>query len=228
MCYTDLGCFDNAPPFLDLQDRPLSLLPSSREDINTTFLLNTPTNPNESGQQLVSNQDLTTISSSNFDSNLPTKFIIHGYLEVGDLGWMTDMSSAMLSQGSYNVFRVSWDLKPGNDHYAKMSSNARIVGAEIALLIDQLLVRNFVECTEQWRTQWGGGCLTHTYNVSRGEIAIPGFCLFSVEHYFNVLKYCIDLCFAPCIHTVIRTIMSYGIHYDTKEVVLRDLTGRFC
>ncbi|XP_071811294.1 pancreatic triacylglycerol lipase-like [Apostichopus japonicus] len=135
VCYDEIGCFSNEPPFRDLPDRPISYLPQSRADVGTTFLLNTPSNP--SAYDSLSTYDTSTISASNLNPSLPTKVIVHGYTENGYVDWMRLMMEAFLQQGSYNVIRVNWS-KGAVGLYGVSTSNTRIVGAEISLLMDKI------------------------------------------------------------------------------------------
>ncbi|KAJ8040559.1 Pancreatic lipase-related protein 2 [Holothuria leucospilota] len=137
VCYNELGCFSNEPPFRDMPDRPISYLPQSREDVGTTFLLNTPTNP--AAYDYLSTYDLTSITNSNLNPFLHTKVIVHGYTENGYVDWMREMMEACLQQGNYNVIRVNWS-KGAVGLYGVSTSNTRIVGAEISLLMDKIRV----------------------------------------------------------------------------------------
>lgn len=152
VCYDEIGCFSNEPPFRDLPDRPISYLPQSRADVGTTFLLNTPSNP--SAYDSLSTYDTSTISASNLNPSLPTKVIVHGYTENGYVDWMRLMMEAFLQQGSYNVIRVNWS-KGAVGLYGVSTSNTRIVGAEISLLMDKIRVRastdkQFIDTENGW------------------------------------------------------------------------------
>lgn len=41
VCYGDLGCFTDAPPWGDTDQRPFQILPDDPEDVNTRFYLDT-------------------------------------------------------------------------------------------------------------------------------------------------------------------------------------------
>ncbi|PIK44729.1 putative pancreatic triacylglycerol lipase [Apostichopus japonicus] len=137
VCYPDLGCFNNLPPFLDIPDRPVSPLPDSREDVGTEFVLNTPSNGFDFEYDIISNLVPDSLANSNFDPNLETKILVHGYGESGYSSWIETMGRAFLSVGNYNIIRVDWF--PGAfELYHKATSNARLVGAEISLLMDNI------------------------------------------------------------------------------------------
>uniref|UniRef100_W5N013 Triacylglycerol lipase n=1 Tax=Lepisosteus oculatus TaxID=7918 RepID=W5N013_LEPOC len=129
VCYDRLGCFGNDKPWAGTVERDISQLPWSPERINTRFLLFTRQNSN-------SFQDITainpsTISASNFRSNRKTRFIIHGFIDKGEEGWVTDMCLEMLQVEDVNCICVDW--KGGSRcPYTQAANNIRVVGAEVA------------------------------------------------------------------------------------------------
>ena len=88
VCYPPLGCFDLKGPWKStmLDDGFTRLLPEPPEDIRTTFTLFTRQNPTE-GQEISTYTD-TTISGSYFSLTRPTIFVIHGFLQKGDVYWI--------------------------------------------------------------------------------------------------------------------------------------------
>ncbi|XP_033112929.1 pancreatic lipase-related protein 2-like [Anneissia japonica] len=125
-CYGELGCFD-AYGF------PFNELPSSRDAVGTEFTLQT--------RDMTEDESLSAndVSSSSFNSALPTKVIIHGFMEDSE-DWVTEMRRLLLIEGNYNVIIVDW--KEGAEEYLwdyyDAVGNSRIVGAEIDLLITKL------------------------------------------------------------------------------------------
>ena len=73
VCYDDVGCFDNFPPFSNAGN----YLPVAPEDINTEFLLFT--RKNLENEDTLNYKDESSILNSKFDRNLPLKLIIHGF-----------------------------------------------------------------------------------------------------------------------------------------------------
>ncbi|XP_071953372.1 pancreatic triacylglycerol lipase-like [Antedon mediterranea] len=135
VCYSDIGCFDKGPPFYDVPDRPISYLPDTRDQVGTTFLLNTRKNPTH--HQELKTKDLSTITNSFFNPALGTKIMTHGFLESGNVWWLEDMKTEFLNNDDFNVIRVGW--APGaRELYGQASANTRIVGAEISFLLDKL------------------------------------------------------------------------------------------
>ncbi|WAR24707.1 LIPR1-like protein [Mya arenaria] len=113
VCYGDLGCFSNGPPFLSTH-RPLSVAPHPPAQILTRFLLYTRENPTVSVEQVISADDLT-ISGSNFQGSRATKII-----------------------DDYNVIVVDWQ-HGATIPYEQATANTRIVGAQIAQLVNKLV-----------------------------------------------------------------------------------------
>lgn len=137
VCYEEIGCFSNGSPFYDPPLRPISWLPESREEVGTKFLLNTRRNPSVPDMLLTS--DITTVTSSHFDPTRDTIVVCHGYTESGDVAWMQDMMTALLNNGDHNVIRIDWH--PGAMAiYGKATANTRIVGAEVALMVNNIKV----------------------------------------------------------------------------------------
>ncbi|XP_062958753.1 pancreatic triacylglycerol lipase-like [Cynocephalus volans] len=134
VCYDRLGCFSNEEPWAGTAQRPLTVLPDSPEDVNTRFLLYTNENP-DSYQKLAA--DSSTISSSNFKTSRKTRFIIHGFIDTGEESWLANMCKNMLQVESVNCICVDW--KSGSrTTYSKATQNVRIVGAEVAYLVEFL------------------------------------------------------------------------------------------
>ncbi|XP_023235947.1 pancreatic lipase-related protein 2-like [Centruroides sculpturatus] len=135
-CLRNLGCFRMGPPFAQPRS-PISYLPNSREFIRTKFLLYTRRDP-WFNEILIPDQ-IETIESSKFNSELPTKVIVHGCLDSTLLTtWMKRLTLQLFSVGDYNVIIVDWFIGSTFASYAQVVANARVVGAEIAFLIKRL------------------------------------------------------------------------------------------
>ncbi|XP_023235928.1 inactive pancreatic lipase-related protein 1-like [Centruroides sculpturatus] len=136
-CLKNLGCFGMGPPFAQPRGRPISYLPNSREFIRTKFLLYTRRDP-WFNEVLIPDQ-METIESSKFNSELPTKVIVHGYLDSTLLTtWMKRLTRVLFSVGDYNVIIVDWFIGSTFSSYIQAVANARVVGAEIAFLMERL------------------------------------------------------------------------------------------
>ncbi|KAK7059242.1 hypothetical protein SK128_024319 [Halocaridina rubra] len=118
-------------------NRPINVLPDSREKINTRFVIHTRQNPGENGDTFIT-ADVASIDASTFDASKPIKFITHGFIDTGFVGWMMDLVRAFLSYGDYNVIRVDWGGGSLPMYYSA-SANTRVVGLEIAYLVNFLI-----------------------------------------------------------------------------------------
>ncbi|XP_022250239.1 pancreatic lipase-related protein 2-like isoform X2 [Limulus polyphemus] len=135
-CLGELGCFETGGDFFHPIFRPLNVLPDDREVINVRFYLYTRKSPKD--YEELSNSDESKVRKSNFDPTHKTKFIVHGWIDNQLFGyWMRDMKDEFLLHDDYNVIIVDWSGGNGLP-YTQATSNTRVVGAEIALLISRL------------------------------------------------------------------------------------------
>ena len=72
-------------PRYDLLSRPVNLFPLEREVINTEFLLMTRADTTPRKININSRRD---VRKAGFIGKKPTKIIIHGFLDHGDVGWI--------------------------------------------------------------------------------------------------------------------------------------------
>ncbi|XP_059517525.1 pancreatic lipase-related protein 2-like isoform X1 [Myotis daubentonii] len=135
VCYQPFGCFPDGKPWTGISERPLKLFPWSPKLINTRFLLYTNENPNS--YQLISSMDLATVNASNFHLDRKTRFIIHGFISKGEETWLTDMCQRMFKVEKVNCICVDW-RRGARTGYNQAVHNIRVVGAEIAFLIEGL------------------------------------------------------------------------------------------
>ncbi|XP_055940542.1 pancreatic triacylglycerol lipase-like [Argiope bruennichi] len=139
-CIDGLGCFSAAAPFFNFLERPISLLPDDRESINTRFALYTrdfsrvPMN--------FSNLDnsLDYLDRSGFNPHISTKFIVPGYMSKVAPHWKMPLKDALLFYEPCNVFYVDWSSGDGS-LYEQAVANTRVVGAEIAVFVQELQKR---------------------------------------------------------------------------------------
>ena len=139
VCHKGYGCFDLNPPYCDTVNRPFQILPHSPQRINTKFYLYT--RANTSGEIM----SLKEIPAS-FDPKLPTKFIVHGYLQHSQKKWILDMKDAFLSVENLNVITVDYYTK--FIIYELAVINARIIGIDVANLIQQLVTKTGVDLND--------------------------------------------------------------------------------
>ncbi|KAM5132566.1 pancreatic lipase-related protein 2-like isoform 2-T2 [Mantella aurantiaca] len=137
VCYGDLGCFTDAPPWSGTLERPKAKLPWSPEKINTRFFLLTRENPER--HQTISARDLPGLNASSFSTSRRTIFIIHGMGDRAENNWVSDMCHELLLVEDVNCIGVDWRRGSGNVLlYVQAANNGRLVGAEIAHLLKRL------------------------------------------------------------------------------------------
>ncbi|TEA41708.1 hypothetical protein DBR06_SOUSAS1510114, partial [Sousa chinensis] len=137
ICYKPFGCFSDEKPWTSIFQRPLKLFPWSPKDIDTHFLLYTNENPNN--YQRINVTDLSTIEASNFQLDRKTRFVIHGFLDKGEEDWIIDLCKKMFKVEKVNCMCVDWK-RGARTGYTQAVHNTRVVGAEIAYLIQGLSV----------------------------------------------------------------------------------------
>ena len=131
----------------------------SPSEINTAYYLRTRRNLHV---DLPIEPDAANITSSPYDPTKPTKIIVHGFmvcsflphkipkrddlekiilqiLNSGLAKWVPEVTQAILFQEDVNVIQIDW-VKGANVEYDHAASNTRVVGAQIAYLINMLMV----------------------------------------------------------------------------------------
>ncbi|XP_056385345.1 pancreatic lipase-related protein 2-like isoform X2 [Hyla sarda] len=132
ICYDQLGCFPNAPPYAFTPQRPIGWFPWPPERINTRYLLFTRENPEHFHE--IQALNVSTVSATKFCPKRKSIFIIHGFLEAGENKWLVDMCQV----SNVNCFAVDW-FGGSVALYTRAVNNARVVGAELANFINYLL-----------------------------------------------------------------------------------------
>ncbi|KAM7287449.1 pancreatic lipase-related protein 2-like [Ixodes scapularis] len=124
--------------FYDSKRRNVNALPASRKTIGTRFLLYTRRNPTVPDTFLW-NSEPDSLRDTHFDPERLTKFYIHGFMQVGKFPDypIVRMKDELLKVGDFNVFAVDWSKASLYD-YIQASANTRIVGLEVASLIEKL------------------------------------------------------------------------------------------
>ncbi|XP_052776289.1 pancreatic triacylglycerol lipase-like [Mya arenaria] len=129
-CFGELGCFANLPPFNNTD----GLLPQSPDTIQTTFRLFTTTCKRP---RVLTQGDASPYTDCGFDPTLPVKFIVHGFLQHGQVAWVRDMTNALLRKEPMSVVTVDWGSGSGFP-YSQAAANTRVVGTELGTLISTL------------------------------------------------------------------------------------------
>lgn len=151
-CYAYVGCFDNNYPF----DNTRYYLPNDPENINTEFLLFTRKNRNN--EQILSYRNTETVRNSNFNKNLPLKIIVHGFGNTKDKPWMHEMKDAFLDVDDYNVIITGWGDGATFPYYNNASTNIRLVGKELSLIVNIIRHHFYREDPESFRIH----CIGHS------------------------------------------------------------------
>ena len=111
-------------------------MPESPRKIDTKFLLFTRKNADVA--QELSHPDSIGLRNSNFNGKVPTKFIAHGWIDGPGIGsWMQEMAQKFLISEECNVIVVDWH-GGGRKLYGQAVANTRVVGAQIAQMIEWL------------------------------------------------------------------------------------------
>ncbi|XP_041865645.1 inactive pancreatic lipase-related protein 1-like [Melanotaenia boesemani] len=133
VCYEELGCFSDLPPWGGTTQRPASAVPWTPERIGTLFLLFTQ--KNNYYQEIKPDSS---IDISNYGGNRKTRFVIPGYLVEGDEDWPQRMCKAVVKKENVNCIAVEW--KAGaRARYVQAANNARVVAAQVAHMITFLM-----------------------------------------------------------------------------------------
>ncbi|XP_070772224.1 inactive pancreatic lipase-related protein 1-like [Enoplosus armatus] len=133
VCFDELGCFNDLPPWGGTDQRPASILPWHPDKIGTRFLLFTQ--KNRYHQEIKADQ---TIQASNYSGMRKTRFVIPGYLEKEDEDWPQEMCKVILTWENVNCIAVEWK-KGVKTPYAQAANNARVVSAQVASMITFLM-----------------------------------------------------------------------------------------
>ncbi|XP_064606880.1 inactive pancreatic lipase-related protein 1-like [Liolophura sinensis] len=214
VCYGELGCFEDGSPFWSTH-RPLSVLPASPADIGTRFFLYTRDNPTVATEGEVFYGFPDSITNSTFNAKLPIKIIVHGYTDNAHLEWVMNMVTELLKQAPMNVITVDWE-KGAAIPYTTATANTRVVGAQIAQLINYIM--KLTECSSSQFHVIGhslgahiggyiGERVTHLGRITGLDPAGP---FFDNTHPAVRLDPS-DADFVDCIHTDGSSIFSLGL-----------------
>ncbi|XP_028585975.2 pancreatic lipase-related protein 2-like [Podarcis muralis] len=135
VCYKDLGCFSDKPPWSGIPGRKLFGLPASPESMNISFLLFTRETGNLSQKLLYTEKS--TVQNSYFSPLRKTRFVIHGFTSTGKYGWVVEMCLLLVKVENINCIAVDWE-DGAKCTYFTAASNIRVLGAVTAYLINTL------------------------------------------------------------------------------------------
>ncbi|XP_011688582.1 PREDICTED: pancreatic triacylglycerol lipase-like [Wasmannia auropunctata] len=100
-----------------------------------TFKLYTRENPFGEEQLFLNNTEV--LYASHFNESRPTKFIVHGFSDTGNEGWIRDLIDAYLLYQDVNVIVVGWGIL-ASDAYPVAAKNTRLVGEYLGQFLDFL------------------------------------------------------------------------------------------
>ncbi|KAM6997569.1 inactive pancreatic lipase-related protein 1-like [Tautogolabrus adspersus] len=208
VCFDEVGCFDDLPPWGGTAQRPASALPWDPQQIGTRFLLYTQRN--RYYQEIKADK---TIEATNYSGLRKTRFIIPGYLEKGDEDWPQETCKVMVSWENVNCVVVEWK-KGVKTRYSQAANNGRVVAAQVANMMT-FLMGNYKQKAEKFHII-GHGIGAHM----AGDVGnrIPGLAritgLDPTEPYFKDTDAAVrldtsDALFVDVIHTD-------GLPFDSK------------
>ena len=107
--------------------------------VPTKISLYTRRNP-VSGHTIIHNVAATTELAHYFNSEAPTRIIVHGSFDGQDFGhWMRDMKQRILDVEDSNVIIVDWSAAAALSNANVRLTNSRIVGHQIAMIVHNLI-----------------------------------------------------------------------------------------
>eukprot|EP00795_Rhopilema_esculentum_P004608 gene4608-20881_t len=128
VCYPPFGCFKNRSPW----NKIWNLLPQRPSQLGTKFILYT--RENEIGRAM----HMFDVDASHLSISRKTIFLIHGWKETqASTKWIRKMKDELLKRDDFNVIGVYWG-KGAREQYFQAAGNSRLVGAQIAYLIQRL------------------------------------------------------------------------------------------
>lgn len=140
-CFGPIGCITTDDTWYDPTHRPFNPEPMNRSEINTRFILHT--REKRTQDTMLYADDPSTIRNSHFNASRPTQFLVHGFIDDGTVSWMKRLTSNLLDYGDYNVIIVNWgdgSFPVGNPLYTQATVNTRVVGLEIAYMVNTMIV----------------------------------------------------------------------------------------
>ncbi|KAJ1527564.1 hypothetical protein ONE63_007530 [Megalurothrips usitatus] len=135
VCFPDLGCFSLLEPWSSSK-RPLPRM-NAPEDVQTRFFLH---NRNATAEPIALVPVNETVANATaLLKGARTFFVVHGFNDKTTAAWVQELKDILLLKLDCNVVLVDW--APGAmaaRNYLQAASNTRIVGAEIARLVEAL------------------------------------------------------------------------------------------
>ncbi|XP_075213817.1 inactive pancreatic lipase-related protein 1-like [Lycorma delicatula] len=89
---------------------------------------------------LIKSRPKISLKATDFNDDHWTVFLTHGfYSDAGNHSWIRDLEEAILMKSDANVITCDWSKGSRQMNYIQVAANTRVVGAEIARIINYLL-----------------------------------------------------------------------------------------
>lgn len=128
-CDEKIGCFTDDPPFDSMP------LPECPTKIGINIRVYTRSQHYTKNGEIMTRHKIAAI----WKAERRTIFLVHGYTESENAPWLHTMKDELLMNGDYNVVIVGWGGGARHLWYPQSAANVRTVGAEIALVVNNLL-----------------------------------------------------------------------------------------
>jgi len=138
ICCEDIGCFSNTGSFSHLPT------PDCVGDHDIYFRYFN--RENKKSPETFRYQNL----PKDFNPNLETVVISHGWLGDTNAWWVFDETEALLEHKEMNIIAMDWRTNADNFYYPKAAANTRTAGAYLAKVIDHLVEQNNVTYQSVW------------------------------------------------------------------------------
>ncbi|KAK7869887.1 hypothetical protein R5R35_006689 [Gryllus longicercus] len=156
VCYPEVGCFSDSGVF-----GYLDMLPSPPEEVGTRFQVFASGGGGGGGagegegdgagagggitapllDVAFANRSAVLALRGAFDPAKPTKVIVHGFGSSCAHVWVYEMRSALMAVEECNVICVDWEGGAAVPNYVRAAANTRLVGKQLALLLQALAAR---------------------------------------------------------------------------------------
>ncbi|XP_055308392.1 pancreatic lipase-related protein 2-like [Sitodiplosis mosellana] len=114
-----------------------------RVNLDVTFELYTLKNKDTA--QILSIDNITSITKLNFNKNVPIRFVIHGFLEYnGKLKRIINDAYLSKAKVNANLIVVNWEKLSQSINYIVVSNRVKSIGVQVAAMIDYMVNNHLV------------------------------------------------------------------------------------
>ncbi|XP_067005269.2 phospholipase A1 [Anabrus simplex] len=144
VCYPEVGCFSTGYPWNRTVDRENNTFftpkiappPRSPQELNNSITLFNRKTGFQDGILIYRKQALGNLNQLNIEKKII--MIPHGYDGFINNIFLLDMREAILKKEDVNILMIGWGALTGPDNFAQSVSDIRVVGAEMAGVIETL------------------------------------------------------------------------------------------